>query len=124
MLIRMFVVPSMQVSSVCTVERGLDSLLGAGRIRAPERSTCPLEPSIASERLWQRTSKMTAPPELRALSPPHPSEDRLRRRRPPRRLQLSWDWDGLPEGGRDTVHKCLEDRCQVDFLALAVHIMQ
>ena len=122
MLIRMFVVPSMQVSSVRIVGSGRDSLLGAGRIRAPERSTCPLEPSIASERLWQKTFWKATPPELRALSPPHPSEACFRQRRPPRRLWTLWDGDRPRGVGRDTVLKRLEDRCQVAFWLLCCNI--
>ena len=66
---------------------------------------------------------MAVVPELCALSPPHPSEDRLRRRRPPGRLQLSRDEDGLPEGRRDTVHKRPASLWQVDFLAQTRHII-
>ena len=79
-----------------------DSLLGAGRIRASERLCCSPEPGAVPERLWQRTFQMTPPPELRALSPPHPSEDRFRQKTVPRQFQLSWDWDGLREVKTDT----------------------
>ena len=58
---------------------------------------------------------MTAPPELRALSPPHPSEDCFRQKTVPRQLQLSLN-EAQPRGaGRDTVLKRLESLCQVDF---------
>ena len=46
----------------------------------------PSEPSIASERLWQKTFWKVTPPELRALSPPHPSEDCFRQKTAPGQL--------------------------------------
>ena len=92
-----------------------ESLLCWGRIRASRPSSSPLRPDAASERLRERTSQMAPPPELRALSPPHPSEDRLRRKTPPRPFQLPRDED-RPRGAReDTVHKYLESPRQVAF---------
>ena len=114
-LTRTFVVPSAQVSSCCTVERGLDSLLGAGRIRASGRSSRPLEADAVPERLRERTSQMAVAHEWCALSPPHPSEDCFRQKTPPRRLWTLWD-EARPRGvWRDTVRKRLEDQCQVAF---------
>ena len=61
---------------------------------------------------------MAAVPELRALSPPHPSEDRLRQKTTPRRLWTLWDGDWSSEAQYSKVQKRLEDQCQVDFSTL------
>ena len=61
---------------------------------------------------------MTAPPELRALSPPHPSEDCFWQKTPPRPSQLPRDEARSRGVGRDTCLRYPEDQCQVDFSTL------
>ena len=114
-LTRMFVAVSILVSRVSVVGGCRDSLLGRGRIRASERLCCSPEPGAVPERLWQRTFQMTAVPELRALSPPHPSEDRLRLRKAPRQLWTRRDEDWSREAQYSKVQKRLENMCQVAF---------
>ena len=58
------------------------------------------------------------------MSPPHPSEDCFRQRKAPGPLWTRRDEDWSREAQYSKVQKRLENVCQVDFLAMALRIMQ